>query len=44
MQNCNMQFVQKTKNKFFVRWTAHRSNWNKFTFEKAMTELSKTLC
>ena len=33
-KNCNMQYAGQTKNKFSLRWTAHRSNWNKFKFEE----------
>ena len=33
-KNCDMQYVGQTINKFSVRWTAHRSNWNKFKFEE----------
>ena len=33
-KNCNMQYVGQTKNKFSIRWTANRSNWKKFKFEK----------
>ena len=29
-----MQYVGQTKNKFSVRWTAHRSNRNKFKFKE----------
>ena len=33
-KNCNMQYVGQTKNKFSVRWTEHRPNWNKSKFEE----------
>ena len=33
-KNCNMQYVEQTKNKFSVCWTAHRSNWDKFKFKE----------
>ena len=35
-KNYDMQYVGQTKTKFSirVRWTAHRSNWNKFKFEE----------
>ena len=33
-KNCDMQYVGQTINKFSVRWTAHKSNWNKFEFEE----------
>ena len=29
-----MQYVGQTKNKFSVRWSAHRTNWKKFKFEE----------
>jgi len=28
---CKEQYVGQTKNKFSVRWTAHRNNWDKST-------------
>ena len=33
-KNCSMQYVGQTKNKFSVRWTAHRLNWNKLNLKK----------
>ena len=33
-KNCNMQYVGQTKNKFSVRWTAHKSNWKNLNLKK----------
>ena len=27
---CHEQYVGQTKNRFFVRWTAHRNSWKTF--------------